>query len=555
MPIEGFVPHPPEVAARWRELGYWQDRTLFEEYAERFSRYASRTALVGEEGDSLTYRDLETRATRLARNLYDLGLRPLDRVIIQLPNVPELMVLYLALQRIGAIPLMALQSHRYMEISQFTANSGAVAIATPVGYRSFSYLEMVTRITHEQDSLRWGLVLGRIPVGTEGPFVDLQDLEERPPSTTVTDLDALELDPDEPAVLQLSGGTTGVPKLIPRTHNDYALNSRLAVAATEVRPDDALLVVLPAAHNLPLACPGMQGFLFSGARAVMSRSARPEHVFALVQEHAITHIHVVPALLIAWLNSGSASDYDLSSVRIIQSGGQRLQPKVREATVRLFPNCTVQENFGMSEGVLMFVRLGDPEDVWRETCGRPVCPHDEVRLVDDEDREVPAGNVGEMICRGPYTIRGYFRADEHNARAFTKDGFYRSGDLMRLHPSGNYIVAGRKKDLINRGGEKISAEEVENLILSHPSVMNVACVPVPDERLGERMCACVILQDSAELDFDGLVQHLMSKEIAKFKLPERLEIFEDFPLSGFGKVSKKDLVNMVADRDAQMARP
>ena len=173
-------------------------------------------------------------------------------------------------------------------------------------------------------------------------------------------------------------------------------------------------------------------------------------------------------------------------MHVIQSGGQRLQPDTRIRTEQVFPNCTVQENFGMSEGLLMFVRLDDPPEVRLETVGRPICPDDEVRLVDEDDRDVPDGAIGELLARGPYTLRGYYAAPEHNARAFTTDGFYRSGDLMRRHPSGNYVVEGRKKDLINRGGEKISAEEIENLILGHPAVQNVACVAMPDPVLGER---------------------------------------------------------------------
>jgi 2,3-dihydroxybenzoate-AMP ligase len=198
--------------------------------------------------------------------------------------------------------------------------------------------------------------------------------------------------------------------------------------------------------------------------------------------------------------------------------------------------------------MLFFVELDDPEDVRLETCGRPLSPDDEVRLVDDEGKEVPAGVVGELTCRGPYTLRGYFGVPEYNARQFTPDGFYRSGDLMRLHPSGNYVVEGRKKDLINRGGEKISAEEIENLILSHPAVQNIACVPMPDPLLGEKMCACVILKRGRALTLAELVAFLKEKEIAKFKLPERLEILDDFPVSTFGKVSKKLLVEMVAGK-------
>jgi 2,3-dihydroxybenzoate-AMP ligase len=288
--------------------------------------------------------------------------------------------------------------------------------------------------------------------------------------------------------------------------------------------------------------------MFKGGKVVLSASTRPEELFRLIEEQRVTHLKVVPALLIRLINDPSIGSYDLASLRVIQSGGQRMQPEVRIRTKELIPSVTVQENFGMSEGMLFFVRLDDPEEVRLETCGRPISPDDEVRLVDDEGSEVRPGEVGELICRGPYTLRGYFGVPEYNARQFTPDGFYRSGDLMRLHPSGNYVVEGRKKDLINRGGEKISAEEIENLILSHPSVQNIACVAMPDSNMGEKMCACVILRKGRSLTLKELVAFLMEKEIAKFKLPERLELLPDFPVSTFGKVSKKLLVEMITKR-------
>jgi len=232
---------------------------------------------------------------------------------------------------------------------------------------------------------------------------------------------------------------------------------------------------------------------------------------------------------------------------VIQSGGQRLQPEIKRRTEQLIPSATVQENFGMGEGLLTFVRLEDPETVRMETVGRPMCPDDEVKLVDNEGQEVPDGEIGELACRGPYTLRGYYQAPEHNARAFTPDGFYLSGDLMRKHPSGNYIVEGRKKDLINRGGEKISAEEIENLILAHPAVQNVACVPMPDPVLGERTCAFIIPKPAASITLEELARFLTEAGIAKFKLPERVELVEDFPLSPFGKVSKLTLTKRIAE--------
>jgi 2,3-dihydroxybenzoate-AMP ligase len=386
-------------------------------------------------------------------------------------------------------------------------------------------------------------------LGTAGPGeLSLTELIERPAKLARSELDRIAIDPTDPAMFQLSGGTTGIPKLIPRTHNDYAYNSKTAADVCGVTGDTVMLIALPIAHNLPLACPGIQGAFFKGGSAVLSLTTRPKEVFGLIQKQRATHLKVVPAFLIRLINEPSIGEYDLSSLRLIQSGGQRMQPEVRLRTHRLFPTAFVQENFGMSEGLLMFVRWDDPEEVKLETCGRPICPDDEVKLIDDEWREVPAGEVGELACRGPYTLRGYFGVPEYNARQFAPDGFFRTGDLMRLHPSGNYVVEGRGKDLINRGGEKISAEEVENLILMHPAVENIACVPMPDPNLGEKMCAFVVLREGHSLTLNELTAFLMDKEIAKFKLPERLEIVPDLPVSTFGKVSKKALAEAVAKK-------
>jgi 2,3-dihydroxybenzoate-AMP ligase len=477
-------------------------------------------------------------------NLLALGLKPLDRVVVQLPNVAEFVILYFALQKIGAIPVAALAAHRYSEVSQFVKTSAAAACVYPEAQGDYRFGPMVERVQAESPCVKWRIVLGAAAAGEHS----LADLIERAPVLPGAALEKIVIDPADPAVFQLSGGTTGVPKLIPRTHNDYAYNSKTAAPVCGVGADSVLLLVLPIAHNLPLACPGIQGYFFNGGRVVLCASTRPEAMFPLVERHRVTHVKVVPALLIRLVNSPEAEKYDLSSVKVIQSGGQRMQPEVRLRARRVFPNAIIQENFGMAEGMLFFVRFDDPEEVQLEACGRPICPDDEAKLVDDEGREVPPGEVGELACRGPYTLRGYYNAAEHNARVFTRDGYYLTGDLMRLAPSGNYVVEGRKKDLINRGGEKISAEEIENLILSHPAVLNVACIPVPDPELGERMCACVIPRAGRTLALKELTDFLFAKEIARFKLPERLELMSEFPVSAFGKVSKKTLVERVTGK-------
>ena len=524
--IEGFVRFPPEFAERYRAAGLWRDKSLWDLFVESFEKFADRPAIVGPSG-AIDYADLKWRSEDLAAALAATGLRSLDRVVVQLPNVIEFVLVHLALQRLGVIPIMALPAHREREISHFIRVAGARAyickdatLAAIVEAQNNS-LELVLSIE------QLAALKGRHDLPTTASF-----------------------DPEEPAVLLLSGGTTGLPKLIPRTHNDYWYNSMAAGDINDIRPTDALLAVLPLAHNFPLACPGLQGFLQRGARVVLSSTTDCESNLALVQKEHITHLELVPALLIRWMSDSSITRYDLSSIRVVNTGGHRLQPELKRRCEELLPSATVQEVLGMAEGLLCFVRLDDPAEVRYETAGRPISPLDEIRVVDELEQNVPEGQVGELLTRGPYTIRGYFRAPDHNATAFTLDGFYRTGDLVRLHPTGNVIVAGRKKDLINRGGEKISAEEVENLIISHPAVLNVACIAVPDPVLGERMCACMILRPGANVTLEDLTQFLLGKGMAKFKLPERLEVMSEFPTTRVGKISKQDLAHIVSSRDS-----
>ena len=313
-----------------------------------------------------------------------------------------------------------------------------------------------------------------------------------------------------------------------------------------------LMVVIPAEHNFPLGAPGMVGAFCVGGSVAMSLTPDPPTVFEAIQRDRGTFLALSPALLIMLLNSPEREKYDLSSLKFICAGGQKMLPELVDRTRAIWPWVTVGHAFGMAEGLINLTRPDDPLAVIRETQGRPVSPHEEIRVVDDNGNDVAPGEVGELITRGPYTIRGYYRAEEHNKSAFTPDGFYRTGDMVRLHADGplqgNLSVEGRKKDLINRGGEKISAEEVENLILAHDAVHMAALVAMPDKVMGEKGCAFVIPRPGRSLSLEELCGFLLTHNIAKFKLPERLEVVPSFPLTPVGKVSKKDLRVIIADK-------
>jgi 2,3-dihydroxybenzoate-AMP ligase len=544
--LDGFAAYPPELVQRYRQRGYWEDRPLIDHFRDAFARYADRVAIVS--GDErVTYGQLNERVDRLALHLLELGLKPLDSVVMHLPNIPEFVYLYFAFQRIGAIPLMALPPHRQHEIGHFVDFIDAQAYVVPDRWGGFDFPQMALSIRDKAKTLKHILATGPdVPDGC----VSVSQLLATEPRFAVSLLDELTLDPLEPCTFQLSGGTTGIPKVIARTHNDYVYNAKASGAVIDIHADDALLVVLPIAHNFPLASAGVLAFLLQGARIVLSTSTRPSDVMPLIARERISHLEIVPALIIRWLDDPDLGKYDLTSVRVVNSGGQKYQPETKVRTEEVFSRAKVQEVFGMAEGLLMYSRLDDSREARIETVGRPVCPDDEVLLVDEQGQEVPVGELGELWVRGPYTLRGYYRAPEHNARTFTPQGFYKSGDVLRKRADGNYIVEGRLKDVINRGGEKISAEEVENLLLMHPAIHNVACVPMPDRVLGEKMCAFAILRAGQSITLADMTAFLNEHGLARYKHPERLEIIPELPISGFGKVQKNILTAQVAAKIA-----
>jgi 2,3-dihydroxybenzoate-AMP ligase len=339
----------------------------------------------------------------------------------------------------------------------------------------------------------------------------------------------------------LSGGTTGYPKMIPRTHDDYAYNFRRSGEVAGFGEDTRFLVALPIAHNFPLGSPGFLGALERGGAAILARDPSVATCFPLIEREAVTHAAAVPTVAGRWIEADATERARLRSLRVLQVGGARL-PETVAARVRPALGCALQQVFGMAEGLLNFTRLDDDDELVLTTQGVPMSADDELRVVDEDGSDVAPGSPGELLVRGPYTLRGYYAAEHHNARCFTPDGYYRSGDIVRRLPSGHLVVDGRIKDIVNRGGEKISAEDVENHLLAHPLVLEAAVVAMPDAIFGERACAFVVLRDSARtLGLEELVTHFVSRGLAKGMTPERVELVERLPLTNVGKIDKKAL--------------
>jgi len=545
--LEGFVPYPESFVTKYRQKGYWVDKTLGEEFDEFVGKYGDRTALSCR-GEHVTYRELGERVNRLALHFARLGLKTYDRMIFQLPNQLEFVYCYFAAVKLGIIPIASLPAHQDAEISFFAQFTKARAHAVPAGYKSFSHQEMSRRIRESQPKLEFTFVSGD-PV--EKGFISITELlgdriEER---VSLETLSQYRPDPLEPAVFQLSGGTTGVPKIIPRTHNDYALNFKRAAEITNVTMNSVMGIAIPVSHNFALCCPGLSGILYSGGKVVLIPSTGTEDVLRAIEDEKITIMPTPPALLIRWMESGELPKYDISSLDTVLAGGAKLNPEVAKKVGPLL-GCSYRQNLGMGEGMLFWSRKEDTEDLLLNTQGAPMFEEDdEIRIVDENDKEVSHGQPGELLVRGPYTIRGYYNSPEYNKRAFTADGFYRTGDVAKIYKGRYVAVEGRIKDTINRGAEKISAEEVENHILAHPLVENCAFVAMPDPVLGEKGCAYVVTKGNQPLTLEELTGFLKNqRHIAVFKLPERLELLPELPMTRIGKIDKKELRQVIAEK-------
>ena len=549
--LEGFVPFPEEFVKKYRQKGIWADKTLGDEFDEFTAGYADRIA-ISYQGEQVTYRQLGERVNRLALHFVDKGLKTYDRMICQLPNGPDFLYCFYAAVKIGVIPIAALPAHQESEISHFAKFTRARCHAIPSKYKSFSHQELSRKIRAQASALEFTFVSGD---DVENGFFSIDELlqdriEERIP---VDALKKYRPDPLEPAVFQLSGGTTGIPKVIPRTHNDYSACFRRSAEILNVTKDSIIGIAIPINHNFAMACPGFLGTLYNGGKVVPIPSTKTEDVLEAIEREKITIMPTPPALLIRWMESEVLSNYDLSSFRVALAGGARLNA---EAAKRIKPmlGCDYHQNLGMSEGTIFWTRKGDPEDLLLNTQGAPMFDEDEVKMVDENDNEVPHGEEGELLVRGPLSIRGYYNSPEYNQKAFTHDGYYRTGDVARFYRGRYVTVEGRIKDTINRGGEKISAEEVENHILAHPKVENCALVAMPDHEMGEKGCAFILTKGKQPLALDELVEFLKSEsQLATFKLPERIELIDEFPMTKVGKIDKKELRSIISEKLSQEA--
>ncbi|MER7467519.1 AMP-binding protein [Streptomyces sp. NPDC097981] len=450
--LDGCTPWPEDFVDRYWAAGHWRGNTLDNLLRGWALEYGPRTALV-HGSTRITYARLNRRVDRMAAGFRLRGLRPGMRVVVQLPNVPEFVITVFALMRAGAVPVLCPVSHPASEVPDLVRVTQAVGYVAPSTYQGVDHTAMAADIAARWPFLRRVFTL-EAP-GASSPYSG--GLTTDPAGCQYSPLGSIDAAPEpalgqsagQVAFLLLSGRGTTAPLLVPRTHNDYAYQARAAAELVSLTGNDVYLAALPAESNFTLGCPGIIGTLSVGGTVVLAEDPGPAECLAAVARERVTITSLAPAAARLWLDALPAVRADVSSLRLVQVGGAPLD---RATAERMGPElgCRLQRVFGMAEGLLTLTGPADADEPVLTTQGRPLSPDDEIRIVDADGTDVPDGEPGGLLARGPYTLRGYYRAPDHNAHSFTADGYFRTGDVARRTPDGNLVVTGRRTEVLRR---------------------------------------------------------------------------------------------------------
>ncbi|MBJ7536593.1 (2,3-dihydroxybenzoyl)adenylate synthase [Marinomonas transparens] len=540
--LDGLTPWPEELAETYCKGGCWQKQNLASWFTEKVSNkeniVLSGLGIDGKPQD-LTGKELHLCVQALAQGLAKLNIQPSEKVVLQMGNTNSFVITLFALFELGAIPVMALPGHRYREIEHFLNLTKARTWIAGDNEENSPIPDLAVKLKEGVPSLQ-NIILDKQDTG---PFHSLGSLLENNEILESTNLGHA-ADPAGIAVLLCSGGTTGLPKLIPRTHRDYLFNAKASAEVCELDEKDGYLVALPAGHNFPLACPGILGAFEQGARVVMCPSPSPDIAYQWITDTNATVTALVPPLVRVWLQNAELGFETPSTLRLLQVGGSRLDADLAQR----IPNelgCKLQQVFGMAEGLLNFTRSKDPDLLVQKTQGRPLSELDEIRIVDNQGQDVPSGQRGELWTRGPYTLRGYYKDQKANDSSFSADGYYKSGDLVRRLSSGHLIVEGRIKEVIRRGAETIPAESLETHLSLHSEIKAAAVIGLPCERLGQQVCAVLVNQKETgpTLTLNEVRHFLIEEGVAHFMLPDSIEYVPELPFTAVGKVAYQQLIS------------
>jgi non-ribosomal peptide synthetase component E (peptide arylation enzyme) len=547
-PIDGLTYHPAEDAEVYRRSGSWIWSTLGDMLRDAARAKPEATYIAADDG-SLTFADVDAQSESLAAALLEIGLRPGDRAIFQVGTVKEIVVALFGCFKASIVPVCTLPQYREIEIGQLARLSGAKAYFVQADFSpTFDLAAFARRMTREHPSLT-ALIVTR---GQANPGEhDLSDLAHRyareQAHARTRDADPL---PGDVALFQLSGGSTGVPKIIPRMHAEYLGSSQSWNVRHGLRDDDVSLWALPLIHNAGMLLMLVASLLERRKLVIQSRFELDAFLRA-IEHHRVTYTGSIGPIAPRIVECPNIEAYDLTSLRLLFT-------IARADAVEQKTGIESHHIYGITEGLLMTTAAGDPRAARHDSLGWPTGSDDEVRLLKIGSEEPAApGETGELCFRSAHTLCGYFNAPAINAESFTSQGFFRSGDLVRtirFDGRDHYIFEGRLKDNINRGGEKFGAEEVENIIVRHPSVNDVRVVAMPDPFLGEKACAFIIAKPGEPLpSVAALGEFLQQQGLAKFKLPERIEAVSEFPVTRVGKVDKQALRRIIADTLAREA--
>ena len=537
--IDGWHPFTHEEISRYVDKGFWRNLTVCDLLDKNAAITPDKLAFA-DDTTEITWKELQERSNRIALHLKKAGVEYGDFFVLQMTNVIAFFYLYFGLNRIGAVPVMGLPRHRKLEVNHEIGLHRAKGICVMAGEK-FDFAGMVEGIKDQHAYLEILLVAGgETPQGWQ----NLDELLGQPIEEGYTPgyLDAFRPDPNDICCEQLSGGTTGLPKGIPRTHNDYICQWEGYGRIAGYTEESVALIPIPVEHNaafITLTGPS----LFMGATVVLTKSPRPRESFELIQKYGVTHTLLIPVQVSYWKDAGEDRDlYDLSSLRVMGVGAQKLRPELAEWALTDL-GVDLVNHFGMAEGPMVCNRWNSPMEPQMYTVGFPMYlgPEARIKIFNDRNEEMETGEIGELVANGLLNLRGYFRNPEENAKAFDEKGFFHTGDLMSQRPDGRFVVEGRKKDMVIRGGENVYPEAVEDLLIRHPNVRYVAVVGMPDYKLGEKLCAFIQPVEGQTITLDVLMKHMEEHGVAVFQWPERLEILEGWPLTAVNKIDKRRL--------------
>ena len=538
--IRGYEPYPEERISRYLDEGYWQNLTFHEVVDRVAEEHPDRLAVAGA-GRDLTYGELATNSRRIAAAFrHDFSLERHDMVTLWLVNCPEFVEAFVACSRAGVIPALMLSRHREAELRHIVDLTESRAVVT-VGDQyetGFDYAGVVDDVAEDYDHLEHRIAVAadesELPTG----WTDFATLRDERDS-----MDLPAVNPCDPGMLMLSGGTSGLPKAIPRTHNDYAYIWERVANAMNVTSDWTLVAGLPMPHSFAFAYV-MGAALWAGASVAVEPRLKPEPIMELIDRVGGDVTTLIPKQLIDFLEHPDADAYDLSTLEVVCSGGQKVPPDVTRRVVERWDAgfCHV---FGMGEGAQIITRPDDPVEVQANTVGRPLSDGDEIRLLDADGDEVRQGEHGELVVRGPGVFTGYLRNEAANAEDFEENGWFHTGDVLSRREDGNYQVHGRVDDTINRAGETIFAPAIEDALVKHPKVRKAAVTGIPDEKLGERVGAAVELVEGADsLTLAEVVEFFDERGLAVYRRPERLAVVESLPETRVGKIDHGNVAHL-----------